>query len=157
MGAAPVRVSSDVPDDTPSFPPGTEPPGGRRRTPRSPLILRTDTTFPPLPGSPGAARQWCVDVFREWSIAADVSAILVICEDLVQFALGSGRGEIRVQLSAGPLRITISVTRRGLWAGEHLADRAGASLPRVASVATNWGVRENGPGNGTVWAEVTVA
>jgi hypothetical protein len=130
-------------------------PTERRRTPRPPLIFRSDATFPPLPQSPAAARRWCQDAFSEWGVTADVTEVLAICEALVAFALGYGRGEIRVRLSTGPERITVAVTR-----GERPEARPSgtgrAILDRVATTATNSGVRDNDDGGTTVWAEVAV-
>lgn len=140
-------------DDTPSSS-GSGSPTERRRAPRSPLIFRTDATFPPLADSPLAAQQWCQDAFREWGVTRDVSAVLTVCEDLVRFATSYGSGEIRVQLSSGPGRITIGVTRRGLRAGQRLPRRPEGPSARVAETATSWGARVEGGDSGTVWAEV---
>ena len=140
-------------DDTPS---SEAAPTERRRTPRSPLIFRTDATFPPLPQSPAAARQWCLDAFREWGVTVDVSAILAICEDLVAFATGYGRGEIRVRLSTGPERITVSVTRNAPPVGQRPPESGRRLLARAAATATSWGDRESPEGDRTVWAEVAI-
>ena len=150
---ADVRASTKVEDDTPSSS-GSNAPTERRHAPRSPLIFRTDATFPPLADSPLAAQQWCQDAFREWGVTLDVSAVLTICEDLVRFATTYGSGEIRVQLSSGQARITIAVTRRGLRAGQRLPETARRTLARVAETATSWGARVEGGDSGTVWAEV---
>jgi anti-sigma regulatory factor (Ser/Thr protein kinase) len=112
-------------------------------------------SFPPVLGSPGAARSWVAEVLRSWGCDDLVDRALLIVSELVANAVLHGSGTVTVALLRSPRGVRIEVCDDGdgpVTATGGPVDRpAGRGLLIVDDLADGWGVDQGDRGK-VVWA-----